>query len=289
MTRTARSSAELAKSGAALAGVVYGQSAPELSFQSALAPLKAGSGALDVDVPWQHGLQFSYRPDNDHRLVINEAVTHDTGAATDIGASAAQGLFLSAFKSAVSSGAVAAIGLDPADARTSRIMQGEGAYGQAPVEKTSEYIFTVPRKVNGVEVFEAGFEVSVHRAGQIARAKAFGPTMVSTTSATGAEVADASGYTFTSSVSQADLDQRVKNEHPTADIQPIGVRYWLPPGGTTGIVEPTRMYFVVPKATIEGQTVKARGSWVSYSLRDASQAPAVWPKPEKNPTGNGRK
>jgi hypothetical protein len=296
MTRTARSQADLAKSGAALAGVMYNQSAPEQAFHTALATNKAGlapanvvTEALDVEIPWQQGLQFSYRRDNDHILVINAPVTHDTANPVDIGVDASRAIFLSAFKSSVSSGVVSALGLNPSDVRTSRIVQGEGSYGQAPVERTSEYIFTVPRKVNGIEVYEAGVEVSVHRAGQIARAKVFGPTVISTVDAAGVEVADEAGYTFTASVTQADLDLRVKNEHPGADIQPIGVRYWLPPGGTAGVVEPAQMYFVAPKAIIEGQTIKARGSWVAYSLKDASLTPTVWPRPEKNPTGNGRK
>ena len=45
------------------------------------------------------------------------------------------------------------------------------------------------------------------------------------------------------------------------------------------------MYF----ATIEGEVVKARGFYVAYSLRDAAQAPAVWPPAARNPSGDGRK
>ena len=31
-------------------------------------------------------------------------------------------------------------------------------------------------------------------------------------------------------------------------IKPIGVRYWLPPGQSSGVAEPAQMYFVVPTA-----------------------------------------
>lgn len=49
------------------------------------------------------------------------------------------------------------------------------------------------------------------------------------------------------------------------------------------------MYFVVPTATIGGQKILARGSYVAYSLKDAGQAPAIWPNAEHNATGDGRK
>jgi hypothetical protein len=288
LSRAARSRAEVSQSGAALAAVLYGRAIPAESLTSALAMASAGPDVLDVDIGSPQGLQLSYRGNNDRRLVINEAVT-TSRAATDIGPDAARKVFLSAFQSAVGSRAVSATGMNPDGARTSRIVQGEGVSGQAPVERTSEYIFTVPRTINGIEVFDAGFEVSVHRTGQLARVQAFGPTVVSTLTAAGAEAPDASGYAFTRTVSQADLDARVAAEHPDAKIRPVGVAYWLPPGVVSAVVEPAQMYFVAPTATIEGEVVKARGFYVAYSLKDAALAPTVWPLAAHNPSGDGRK
>lgn len=288
LSRSARSRDDVSRSGAALATVLYGRAIPAENLLTSLAMASAGPDVFDVNVESLQGLQFSYRGGNDRRLVINEPVTADM-AETDIGQDAARNLFVSAFSAAVHVGAVSATGMNPGDARTSRIVQGEGLAGQAPVERTSEYIFTVPRSINGIEVFDAGFEVSVHRTGQLARVQAFGPAVASTLTAGGAEAPDASGYTFTRAVGQAELDARVAAEHPDATIRPVGVAYWLPPGVASAVVEPAQMYFVAPTATIEGQVVKARGFHVAYSLRDAALAPTVWPPAARNPSGNGRK
>jgi hypothetical protein len=289
LTRSSRSHSDLSNSGAALAGLLYGTSAPQAPFQSALTAAAPNVGGIDVDVGWQAGLQFSYRADNDRRLVMNANVTSDMGSTQDIGEAAAQAIFASTFQSAVSSGAISATGLNQSDVRNTKIVQGEGAMGQAPVERTSEYVFTVPRKINGVEVFDAGFQVSVHRTGQTARVSAFGPTVASTLDATGSEVPAANGYSFSRSVSQTDLDSRAAAEHPGADIQSIGVRYWLPYGVTSAAVEPRQLYFVVPTATISGEKVLARGFYVAYSLSRAGQAPTVGPQAEQNPSGDGKK
>jgi hypothetical protein len=287
LTRAPRSQADVARAGAALAGVLHGKAFPVTERQAAVAAAGADTAALDVAVG-STGLQFSYRADNDRRLVIDEAVTSNM-ATTDIGNDAARKRFMSAFGSAVSSGVVVATGLNPDDARGSRIVQGEGMSGQAPVERISEYIFTVPRVINGIEVFDAGFELSVHRTGQLARVQMFGPSVASTVGSTGAEVPDASSYSFSRVVSQADLESRVAAEHPGSEIHPIGVRYWLPPDVTDAVVEPTQMYFVVSTAKIEGQDIKARGSYIAYSLKNAGQAATVWPRVELHPSGDGHK
>jgi hypothetical protein len=103
------------------------------------------------------------------------------------------------------------------------------------------------------------------------------------------EIPDANSYSFSRSVNQADLESRVAAEHPDSEIHSIGVRYWLPPDVTDAVVEPTQMYFVVSKAVIEGQEIKARGSYVAYSLKSAGQAASVWPRAEQRPSGDGRK
>jgi len=288
MNRRTRSQADVGRSATALAAVLYPGAPATGAIQAAAAAANPATGAADFEVVGVPGLQFSFRGDNDRRLALNANVTADVGAAADVGADAARGAFLLAFSAARAQGLLSA-GLDPTEARPSRILQGEGMAGQAPVEKVSEYIFTVPRKLAGIEVFDAGFEVSVHRSGRLARVSAFGPTVASSVAASGAEVPDSTGYSFAASVDPVDLDKRVASEHPNADIKPIGVRYWLPPGQSSGVVEPAQMYFVVPTATVNGEKILARGFYKAYSLKVAGQPPAVWPTPDKQPTGDGRK
>src|SRR5262249_46594480 len=103
--------------GAALAAVLYGRAIPSEGVLSSLAMASAGPDVFDVGIGSLQGLQFSYRGNNDRRLVINQAVT-TSRAATDIGQDAARKVFLSAFQAAVGAGAVSATGMDPSDART---------------------------------------------------------------------------------------------------------------------------------------------------------------------------
>jgi hypothetical protein len=289
LQRPARSQGDLARAATALATVLNGGVPAAAGVQAAVArAAPAGAGAADFAIPGVSGLQFSFRGDNDRHLAFNANVTSDVGATADVGVDAANGIFHSAFSAAQAQG-LASTGLNPADARTSRILQGEGVSGQAPVEKVSEYIFTVPRKVNGIEVFDAGFEVSVHRTGRIARVSMFGPTVASNVTVSGVETPDSSGYSFAAAVDSAALDARVAAEHPNAEIKSIGVRYWLPPGQAGGVVEPAQMYFVVPTATVNGERLLARGFYKAYSLKVAGQPPVVWPAPENNPPGDGQK
>lgn len=289
LERPTRSQSDLVGTARALASALYGQSAPPAPFAGGLALVGPAAKSVDVDIQWQTGVAFSYRAGNDRRLVMNTAVATDTASPQDIGQAAAATLFASAFKAAVQSGVVPSTGLDPANTKNTRIIQGEGAAGQAPLEKTTEYVFTIPRTINGIEVYEAGFQASVHRTGQLARMSAFGPTVVSTQNSAGNEVPDANGYSFVATVSQSDLDSRVAAEHVNANIQPVGVRYWLPDGVASAVTEPMQMYFVVPTANIGGRKVLARGSYVAYSLRNAGAASTVWPTAEHNAVGSGTK
>jgi hypothetical protein len=242
-----------------------------------------------ADVSDLPGLKVNYTGANATVLAFNERVTRDTKSLTDIGAAAAGGIFRAAFQSLLTTGALPATGLQVANAHPSKIIQGEGLSGHAPTERVKEYLFTIPRTINGIEVFNAGFEASVHRSGQLARIKTFGPRVQSVVAADGSEAPTGDGYTFAPSVMKATTDARIAAEYPTAQVTPLGLQYWLPEGTTSAVVEPRQMYFVVPTATVEGHTVHARGFYVAYSTSRSSDAATVWPTPNPNATGDVRK
>jgi hypothetical protein len=244
---------------------------------------------MDVSSPSDSQVTLSYRGSNNYFVVTNEALTNDYAAPADIGVAAARALFTSAMNSAVSAGIVPATGLLASNARISRAVQGEGAIGQQPVEKTAEYVFSVPRTINGIEVLDAGFEVSVHRNGHLARVKTYGPTVGSTVDSSGNEVPNSKGYAFAPSVPANEIHARVHAEYPGAIVKSIGLRYWLPPGHLNAVTEPKQMYFVVPTAKVDGQQVHARGFYAAYSLSVSGAPATVSPQPAHNPVGNGQK
>jgi len=225
---------------------------------------------------------------NNALYLVDEAVTSDAFSTSDVGEATARKVFLAGFASLLASGAVERAGLNAGTARLSALMQGEGVSGQAPRERLKEYSYSVPRTINGVEVFDAGVEISVHRNGKVARVKAFGPTVLSTLQPDGTEVPTAAGASFVQAVPQATADARIKAEYPKATVKAIGLRYWMPEGVARAVIAPRHMYLVVPTANINGQKIKGRAFYVAYSTEDAAAAAAVWPNPTPDAKGDPR-
>ncbi len=278
----------LAQKSARLAEVLYEEPAPVDTFKAAIATTKATASARLLQPDWKPSLKLSYRPVNDDLLLINSDVTRDTASQVDIGERAAEGLFRAAFQKALANGTISGTGLDVDNPRRSKIMQGEGVSGQLPVERVKEYIFTVNRKINGIEVFDAGVEISVHRNGRLARIKAFGPSVVSSLGLNGAERVTGQGYEFAQTVTHEQTEARVRAEYPNAQVKALGLRYWLPEPGVKDVVAPREMYFVVPTAFIEGQTAYGRGFFVAYSVKDAKEDTLLWPRADPNAKGDPR-
>lgn len=220
-------------------------------------------------------MTVSYIAGNGSVDMVDEAVTGDLDSKGDIGAEAAKRVFLSRFDALAANAAVDTTGLKTANAKLFPIMQGQGMTGRPEPERVKEYVYAVPRILGGVEVFNAGVEVSVHRNGKVARTRSFGPTVQSERAA--------AEYTFSQTVSSAAAEARVKKDHPGAEIKTIGLRYWLPEGVSEQVVVPQHMYLVVRHSQVEGHDVAARGVYVAYSAQDPTAEPTVWPK--ANPAG----
>src|SRR5664280_687050 len=159
LTRPSPTTDTLTEAASGLATVLLGQSAPKATFRTALGSVVGVGKELDANVDWQTGVQYSYRSDNARHLVMNGSVARNTAATQDIGIDAAKSVFVSAVQTATSFGILPAIGFDTNDIRNSKLLQGQVLWAQTPIENTAEYIFTIPRKINGIEVFDAGFEV----------------------------------------------------------------------------------------------------------------------------------
>lgn len=283
LTRPQRGRAEVGSKAGRLAAALGGDVA---AAKSAFGAAKGDIGAVHAAIG--ASIKASHTEDNDSLELLDESVTRDTASALDVGPAAAKTAFLSTFSGLVANGAVDGTGLNPAFAKLSHLMQGEGVSGQTPVERIKEYVHTVPRMLNGIEVFGAGVKISVHRNGKVARVGTFGPTVTSVLSDSGSEEPSGAGFSFKQTVDAASADARVKAEFPNAIVKPVGLRYWLPAGVARAVVVPQHMYMVAHTVNIGGEQVKGRAFYVGYSSQDAGAAPTTWPHVDPNAKGDPR-
>lgn len=282
LTRPLHSSSEVADR---IGRLVAPLGAPAESARAGISAARADLGGVHAAIG--QSVKASHLLSNDTFLVLDEAVTRDTTSTVDVGAGPANATFLATFKGLVDGGTIQSTGLSAASVRVTHVMQGEAEMGQVPVERIKEYVHTVPRVLQGIEVFGAGVHINVHRNGNLARIAVFGPTVLSNADSSN-ELPTAAGFSFKQTVDAATADARVKAEYPKALIKSIGLRYWLPEGQTRGVVAPQYMYMITPTAVIDGQIVKARASYVGYSTQDALAAPTVWPRANAKASGDSR-
>jgi hypothetical protein len=269
--------------------VLLGQSTSSASIASAIGKGAIPATGIAVAIPEAPQVKLGHRPALAETLVLNEVVSRDTTSPLDVGEGVARSTFAGAFGALVRGGLVDGKGLDVTAPKLSQIVQGEGVVGQSPSERVKEYIYTVPRKVNGVGVFGAGVEVSVHRTNRLSKISTFGPTVISTVAKDGSEIPDGSGYNFVRAVPSGDLLARANAENAGATVQPLGLQYVLPEGASDAVVEPTEVYFVVPTMTVDGRTLHGRAHLVAYSVSNKAAASVVWPRPAVGAKGDPNK
>ena len=187
-------------------------------------------------------------------------------------------------------------GLDPTKPNLSHIIQGSGrtdlpAYH---VERVKEYLFFVPRLVNGIGVatgrasFPAGIQIAVHRNGGVASVKVMGPIVHSQPGPDGKEDVQPPGYVVTRTVAKSDLDARVNREYPGATIKSLALQYRLPDDNLSSVVVPSQLYSVSTNTVVDGHAVHGRIQYVYYSVLDSTASSVLWPVPNPNSRGATR-
>jgi hypothetical protein len=135
LDRPARTVAGVAQAGAQLLGLLSGATIQPSEIAD---PSSSGtSPSLDVASTANTGLTLSYRPSNDFFVVTNENVTSAHADLSDIGVDAARSLFMVAMKGANSESIVPSTGLIAANARSSQVVEGEGAVGRIRLHRSS--------------------------------------------------------------------------------------------------------------------------------------------------------
>ncbi len=116
-----------------------------------------------VAVEWNSRSRYS---------VTNGSVATDyVTTKTDIGQQRAGSVFLGVFDQLADSGVIARDEYELGAARVSPLTAAEGDSTGNKREWVNEYIFEVPRVVEGIEVLDASLIVAVHRNGSISRAE----------------------------------------------------------------------------------------------------------------------
>lgn len=276
---------------AAIAGTLSGKEVSGKSIDGliqAAAVQKQGAGVHGT-LPQDADIAVSYHAGAERVSAINQAVTRDTLSTANVGLDNAFKTFRGAMADLVRRKAVDPRGLDPEHPVLGKIVQGEAMSGQAAVERIKEYIFTLPRRINGIEVFGAGLEVSVHRNGKIARVKTYGPSVDSTVASDGLEVPGPNGYYLAQIIDASATDARVHADYPGHRIEAKGVQYFWPTEAGSAVVEPQQVYMVNSVATSDGVTVNGRAFYVAYSMANQIATPRIWPAPNPGAVGDLRK
>lgn len=259
-----------------LASELYGETAPAEVFKDAFGQASVVPGSTHVASAWKPSLKMSYFDDNNDLVLVNETVTEDSLSPNDVGPAAAEAIFQSTLQSLVARGAIAAGDYNSAKVKTSQIMQGDGVSGQPLSVRVKEYMYRISRVAHGIEVFNSGVLVSVHRSGKLARLRVFGPVVSAALGPGG------SGLVTTPTISQDAADARAARDYPKAKTSSLGLQYWLPQGIQSAVaVEPRYMYRVVPilPAVSEGKNLEGQAFFVGYSTHDSTETPLVLPKP----------
>jgi hypothetical protein len=277
-----KSRSEVGRHAALLTGVLLGKTQDESEFVGQANSAAGAEGSVHFALPSNPRIKISYEENSDAILVLNEELTGDHESTNDIGSAAAEKVFESTFEGLISNAEISRA-WDRTVVVRAQISEAEGVSGQKLTSRTKEYVFSVPRKINGIPVFGSGLTVSVHRGGGLTRLKVFGPQINSSTSGNGVETSMTGTDAVTVSVSQEAADSRIRAQFPRAKVVPVGLQYWLPDGTsrlTWTRVEPRYIYLMAPilPAVQDGANLIGAGSFVAVSSTDATATPTIWPE-----------
>ncbi len=278
MSLPARDPESVARRTRAIAQVLAGRPVDTTtSLASFTAAVAGGNPGLPVDAPLDDDSKVAVGFDRAARhWALNAAVTRNTeSAAPDVGAAAAEAAFRQAVESLATEGVIQKSDYDLGAVTVRTLKAGVGGPDGQRKEWVKEYFFTAPRKVEGIEVLDAGLEIAVHRNGSPSRVFVGGPDVSS------------EGARFSQTVAAPDLDARFATEFPNARVYWSGVRYIF--SGSEGLSRPRQVYKFSRLFEANGRQVESRAQFAAYSLESATEAATVWPKHDPNRLGGDRR
>jgi hypothetical protein len=218
------------------------------------------------------GLRVTHLARNDDTLLVNGAIADDHGDGEDVGEDSARQSFENALSELAAGGAPEVQNLDLGNVKVSRLVQAAGRIGQPETlnKRVKQYIFSAPRVVGGVPIFDSNFTVGVHRNGAIASLRSSGALPD-----TNSDAHPSSRRLRRSTANN--LHARVLRDFPGPGVHPLGLSYTLAPGSDTrsGAAEVEPREVCVVFQPLNGGSGRSRGVRVAYSVTDPD-APALY-------------
>jgi hypothetical protein len=146
---------------------------------------------------------------------------------------------------------------------------------------TTEFVFSLLRKINGIDFANAGLKVAVHRTGRIAFIRLGGATVASTMEHGPFEVPTGSGFLFPRKVSARSVRERFAHDFPEAQVHYDVIKYILPDDQRRAIIEPRHVFAFSRVSNVDGLDVITRREFVGYSLREPGTPPKDFSEPPK--------
>ncbi|HLA78707.1 MAG TPA: hypothetical protein VJU18_14100 [Vicinamibacteria bacterium] len=291
MMRGKRGADEVARRAAAVADLLEGK---RLEKPPVVKPLRSPDGA---ERRWQvissedSALRIRYIPELDELRVLNTEVMADTHPEKDVGQVAALEIAKRSVARLAAAGVIEERHFDWKSAEVASTWVGEGSLdGRLSQRRRTEYRITLRRKLNGIELANAGLRVAVHVSGRLAGLRVGGVSVASDV-AGGQENPKGRGQWLVRKVETADLERRFQRDAGPAGTRPevawARVMYVMPESRTEAVVEPLLVFSYSLKSKAEsGEEVVSRRKVLGYSLTDPT-AKAIDLVPPTRPTREG--
>ncbi len=277
MSRAKRTPDEVARRAAAVADLLEGR---KLEGSVAVKPLRSPGGAerrWQVVLPEGSSVRMRYIPEIDELRALNTEIAADTHPDKDVGQDAALEIAKRSVRQLAAAGAVDERHFDWKGVEVASTWIGEGTLdGRLSQRRRTEYRITLRRKLNGIDVANAGLRVAVHVSGRVAGLR-IGGVSVASDVAGAQENPKGRGQWLTRKVEAAEIDRRFQRDAAPAgtkaEVAWARVMYVMPENKTEAVVEPLYVYSYSLKSKIEGAEVVSRRKVLGYSLTDPTAKP----------------
>lgn len=278
MSRAKRSADEVGRRAAAVAELLEGH---KLEKAPAVKPLRSPDGAerrWQVILSEDSALRVRYIPELDELRALNTEVMADTHPEKDVGQATALDVAQRSVARLAAAGVVDERQFDWKSAEVASTWVGEGSLdGRLSQRRRTEYRITLRRKLNGIELANAGLRVAVHVSGRLAGLR-IGGVSVASDLAGGQENPKGRGQWLTRKVEAADIERRFQRDAGPAGSKPevawVRVMYVMPENRTEALVEPLLVYsYSLKSKTESGEVVVSRRKVLGYSLTDPTAKP----------------
>ncbi len=276
-------------------GVAQALLGRKLASRAAVRPLKTPEGAVrrwEVAISEAPTWRLRYLPAYDELRAIDTETNADTTPGRDVGEKEAREIAQVTFKRLAEAGAIESVQYDWSGAEVASTWVGGGTIdGKVSDRVRTEYRITLRRKINGIELANAGLRIAVHASGRLAGLRLGGVSVASQLGSDRIESPKGKGAWLTRKVASEALRARFYKEavpgNAKADIAWAKVMYAIPDDAKPGsavVVEPRYVVsYSLQTPSDEGQIVSSRRLILAYSITDPAARPLDLAPATKNP------